>query len=40
MDEILELGAMTKFEQKMVQDAIPELKASIDKGVDFARKSM
>lgn len=40
VDEILELGAMTKFEQKMVQDAIPELKASIDKGVDFARKSM
>ena len=39
VEKVLGLGAMTFFEEQMVKNAIPELRASIEKGVAFAQSS-
>lgn len=39
VEKVLELGSMTSFEEAMVKNAIPELRASIEKGVAFAQSS-
>ncbi|CAL6368284.1 unnamed protein product [Bathycoccus prasinos] len=39
VEKVLGLGAMTLFEEQMVKNAIPELRASIEKGVAFAQSS-
>jgi len=36
IEENLGLGDLTPYEQKLVDAAIPELKKSIKKGIDFA----
>lgn len=35
-EKVMGLGELTDFEQAGLKDAIPELKASIQKGIDFA----
>ncbi|CAL8461916.1 g1447 [Coccomyxa elongata] len=35
-EKVMGLGELTEFEQAGLKDAIPELKASIQKGIDFA----
>jgi malate dehydrogenase len=39
VEKVLELGTMTSFEERMIKNAIPDLRASIEKGVAFARSS-
>ena len=39
VEKVLGFGAMTLFEEQMVKYAIPELRASIEKGVAFAQSS-
>lgn len=36
-EKIMDLGELTEFEQAGLKDAIPELKASIAKGIEFAQ---
>ncbi len=36
-EKVMGLGELTEFEQAGLKDAIPELKASIQKGIDFAK---
>lgn len=38
MEKNLGLGKLSKFEEKMVTDAMDELKKSVKKGIDFANK--
>lgn len=36
-EKVMGLGELTEFEQASLKDAIPELKASIEKGIEFAK---
>lgn len=36
IEEVLELGPMSDFEKQGLESLIPELKASIEKGIKFA----
>ncbi len=38
VEDIFEIGEVTDFEQEGIEKLIPELKASIAKGIDFANK--
>lgn len=37
LEKNLGIGKITPFEEKMIAEAIPELKASIKKGEDFVK---
>lgn len=37
IEKNLGIGQVSSFEEKMISDAIPELKASIKKGEDFVK---
>lgn len=39
VEQILGLGKLSGFEQKLVEAAVPELQASIKKGVEFVKKA-
>ena len=36
MDEVLGLGELSDYEQECLEKLKPELKSSIDKGINFA----
>jgi malate dehydrogenase len=36
-EKVFDLGELSDFEQAGLKDAIPELKASIDKGIEFGK---
>lgn len=37
IEKNLGIGTLSSFEEKMIAEAIPELKASIKKGEDFVK---
>ncbi len=36
-EKVYDLGELTEFEEAGLKDAIPELKASIQKGIEFGQ---
>lgn len=39
VEEIHEIGPVTKYEQELIDKSIPELKASIDAGIKFVAEN-
>lgn len=37
-EEVLPIGDLTEVEEKALQEAIPQLKGNIDKGIQFANQ--
>ena len=37
-DEVIDYGTVSEFEQKLIDEAAPQLATNIKKGVDFAQK--
>lgn len=39
VEEVFKLGEMSEYEQQGLKALLPELRASIDKGVEFANSN-